>query len=201
MLLHPLRTQCLICVQLCTESHKCLHISYRTARFTLYERADILTFLHNIILYVELSCSYFRWANKLLLIKNGDTTQHDVYFTLMSFLSSNVKTSKSYEENSVTKLFHRGWGVEKFKEFINENVPFAFSALTLLVGHQEEHQASKKFEWWGAGVVICLQQGANDLHIVQLMKLPPHHLLLHQNPEWFNLSGAGFPMLSWKKGR
>ena len=46
----------------------------------------------------------------------------------------------------MTKLFHRGWGVEKFKEFINENVPFAFSALTLLVGHQEEHQASKKFE-------------------------------------------------------
>ena len=25
--------------------------------------------------------------------------------------------------------------------------------------------------WWGAGVVICLEQGA-DLHIVQLMPLP-----------------------------
>jgi len=30
---------------------------------------------------------------------------------------------------------------------------FAFSALTLLVGHQ------------GAGMVICLERGANDLHI------------------------------------
>jgi len=28
---------------------------------------------------------------------------------------------------------------------------------------------------WGAGIVICLEQGTNDLHIVQLMLLPPHH--------------------------
>ena len=37
----------------------------------------------------------------------------------------------------------------------------------------------KKFEWWGAGMVICLERGANDLHMVQLMPLRPHHLLLH----------------------
>jgi len=29
----------------------------------------------------------------------------------------------------------------------------------------------KKTEWWGAGVVICLQRGA-DLHMAQLMPLP-----------------------------
>jgi len=34
---------------------------------------------------------------------------------------------------------------------------FAFSALTLLVGRQEGHPACKKTEWWGAGVVICLE--------------------------------------------
>jgi len=33
----------------------------------------------------------------------------------------------------------------------------AFSALTLLVGQQEGHLARKKTEWWGAGVVICLE--------------------------------------------
>jgi len=27
-------------------------------------------------------------------------------------------------------------------------------------------------------VVICLERGADDLHMVQLMPLPPHHLLL-----------------------
>ena len=30
-------------------------------------------------------------------------------------------------------------------------------------------------EWWGTGMVICLERGANDLHMVQLMPLPPHH--------------------------
>jgi len=47
----------------------------------------------------------------------------------------------------------------------------SFSALTLLVGWQEGHPACKKTEWWGAGVVICLERGA-DLHMAQLMPLP-----------------------------
>ena len=46
-----------------------------------------------------------------------------------------------------------------------------FSALTLLVGRQEGHPACKKTEWWGTGVVICLERGA-DLHMAQLMPLP-----------------------------
>ena len=46
----------------------------------------------------------------------------------------------------------------------------AFSALTLLVGRQEGHPACKKTEWWGAGVFICLERGA-DLHMAQLMPL------------------------------
>ena len=47
----------------------------------------------------------------------------------------------------------------------------AFSALMLLVGRQEGHPACKKTEWRGAGVVNCLEQGAN-LHLAQLMPLP-----------------------------
>jgi len=39
-----------------------------------------------------------------------------------------------------------------------------------LVGQQEGHLACKKTEWWGAGMVICLEQGA-DLHMAQLMPL------------------------------
>jgi len=46
-----------------------------------------------------------------------------------------------------------------------------FSALTLLVGRQEGHPVCKKTEWCGAGVVVCLEQGA-DLHVAQLMPLP-----------------------------
>jgi len=48
----------------------------------------------------------------------------------------------------------------------------AFSALMLLVGRQEVHPACKKTEWWGAGVVIFLERGA-DMHMAQLMPLPP----------------------------
>ena len=41
----------------------------------------------------------------------------------------------------------------------------------LLVGRQEGHTACKKTEWWGAGVVVCLERDA-DLHMAQLMPLP-----------------------------
>jgi len=44
----------------------------------------------------------------------------------------------------------------------------AFSTLTLLVGWQE---GLLKAEWWDAGVVMCLVQGA-DLYMAQLMPLP-----------------------------
>jgi len=45
------------------------------------------------------------------------------------------------------------------------NVYIAFSALTLLVGWQEGHPACKKLEWWGAGMVICLER---DAHLMPL---------------------------------
>ena len=47
----------------------------------------------------------------------------------------------------------------------------AFSALTLLVGRQEGHPACRKLSVWGAGMVICLERGA-DLHMAWLMPLP-----------------------------
>jgi len=50
--------------------------------------------------------------------------------------------------------------------------------LTLLVGRQDEHLACEKLNremlaW------LCLEQGANELHMVQLMPLPPRRLFLH----------------------
>ena len=45
-------------------------------------------------------------------------------------------------------------------ERINLVLAWDFSALTLLVGRQEGHPACKIFEWWGTGMVICLQQDA-----------------------------------------
>ena len=64
----------------------------------------------------------------------------------------------------------------------------------LLVGRQEGHLACKKTERWGAGVVICLERGA-DLHQAQLMPLP-HSLSLASVksrlvlPFWYRLTQA-----------
>jgi len=53
----------------------------------------------------------------------------------------------------------------------------AFSALMLLVGHQEEHPASKKLSdellaWLSVWSEV-------QMHVVRLMPLPSHHLLLY----------------------
>jgi len=55
-----------------------------------------------------------------------------------------------------------GW---REKDFLHR---LAFSAL---VGRQEGHPVCKNVSGGGAGVVICLEQGA-DLHTAQLMQLP-----------------------------
>ena len=75
------------------------------------------------------------------------------------------------------RLLHCDWlqpraaSQKKMNVFISGCSHIAFSALTLLVGRQEGHPACKKTEWWGAGVVVCLERGA-DLPIAQLMPLP-----------------------------
>jgi len=40
------------------------------------------------------------------------------------------------------------------------------------LGGRKGIQPVIKIEWWGAGVVICLERSA-DLHMAQLMPLPP----------------------------
>jgi len=60
-------------------------------------------------------------------------------------------------------------------------------ALTLLVGRQEGHPACKKLEWWGAGMVVCLERDA-DLHMAQLMPLP-------LTVSWFSKIQIGFTFL------
>jgi len=39
------------------------------------------------------------------------------------------------------------------------------------LGDRKGIRPVKKTEWWGAGVVICLERGA-ELHMAQLMPLP-----------------------------
>jgi len=46
----------------------------------------------------------------------------------------------------------------------------------------------------------CLEWGSDDLHMVQLMPLRPHHLLLHWNLDCFNLYGVSLRRFSWRRG-
>ena len=68
------------------------------------------------------------------------------------------------------------------------------SALILLAGHQEEHPARKKTKWWGAGVVICLEWGANDLHMMPLSPIISCFIKIENR---FYLSGADSLSLFW----
>jgi len=77
---------------------------------------------------------------------------------------------------------------------------FAFSALTLLVGRQEGHPACKKTEWWGAGVVFCLELDA-DLHMAQLMPLPLTVSCFSKIQIGFTFLVPADPGSSGKKGR
>ena len=60
--------------------------------------------------------------------------------------------------------------MSRFWQFDSMTIYNCLQCLTLLGGWQEGHPTCKKTEWWGGGVVIWLQRGA-DLHIAQLMPL------------------------------
>jgi len=67
---------------------------------------------------------------------------------------------------TTTLLLVTSPNIHRFKKSLTRYY-LNFSALTLLVGRQEGHPVCKKTEWWGAGVVICREQGV-DLHTAQL---------------------------------
>jgi len=79
---------------------------------------------------------------------------------------------------------------------------FAFSASTLLAGHQEEHPNCKSWVtrcccgYLSAARCRLFAYGPADATAI-----PKHHNLLpHLNPDWFYRSGTGLPRLSWKRG-
>jgi len=80
-------------------------------------------------------------------------------FILVSVIPTTVVSFSMYSCQKITKPFG-----------LDLRMKIAFSALTLLVGWQEGHLACKK-QWWGAGMVICLERGA-DFRMAQLMPLP-----------------------------
>jgi len=100
-----------------------------------------------------------QWPRYLTLIEKC--------YTIMWFTCNCISKPHPIQGSTQVCLQMPSWLVQPFCTAHH----VAFSALTLLVGLLENHLASKKIEWWGAGVVICLERSANDLHMVQLMPL------------------------------
>jgi len=79
---------------------------------------------------------------------------------------------------------------------------YAFGALTLLAGCQEDHPACKNWVmrclcgYLSAARCRLFAYGSADATAIP----KPHHLLLRLNPDWFYLSGTGLPRLSRKRG-
>jgi len=71
-------------------------------------------------------------------------------FDYLPDLSTNIK--KRNFMHSISGIIHIPSPQKKYRSLCSS----AFSALTLLVGWQEGHPASKNSEWWGAGMVVCL---------------------------------------------
>ena len=58
-----------------------------------------------------------------------------------------------------------------------------------------------KIEWWGVGVVVCLECRLFAYGPADATAIPKrYHLLPHLNQDWFYLSDIGFPRLFWKRG-
>jgi len=138
-------------------------------------------------LFASITCSQPR--PKSLWLRH--MVELSTYWTLFS-QNSGLKT-EAWETclhltDAKTKYLCRNWYVS-----------FSFSALTLLVGGRKVIRPVKT-KWWGTGVVICLEQGANDLHMFQLMPLPPNISLALVKSRMVYLSCAGISRLSWKKG-
>jgi len=67
---------------------------------------------------------------------------------------------------------------------------YTFSALTPLVGHQEEHPACKKLvvRCWHGYLSVCIWSSWCHCHPIISCFITIQY--------WFNLSGAGLPRLS-----
>jgi len=67
--------------------------------------------------------------------------------------------------------------VQKFSE-IFEEIMICVQCFDTWFGFRKSIRPVK-IEWWGACMIIWLDWGADYLHMVQLMPLPPRYLLLH----------------------
>jgi len=146
------------CVQVTRRPNHTLVISVTLWRRTkMASRSTSTTCTRSTASYFSASC-----------VLSGCVRREPILNTLADISTTARKSAKFVRKHS---------RVSAVCVFLHISACLQLIALTLLVGRQEEHLACKNIEWWDTGMVICLEQDADDLHMVQLMPLPPHHLL------------------------
>ena len=107
--------------------------------------------------------------NVVCSLRQPTTIRHDTYIHPPGpFQTNSPLLSKSYKQK-----IHAKTQSPMVSNFL---INWAFSAWTPLIRHQKSIQPVK-IEWWSVGVAICLERGADCLHML-LMPLPSQNSVI-----------------------
>ena len=113
-----------------------------------------------------------RWLASTPRRRGSVTSHHAATCSTLSTVC--CRTTMRWEECCLRNPNHSALSTSSSQKlYASLLTDFSVSALTLLLVVRKSIRPVKKFEWWGAGMVICLERGTNDWHMVQLMPLPP----------------------------
>jgi len=160
--------------------HFCHSLYYNNKlKFSSSEFLSSPYFIHDTSCIIDLTSTGCPWVPTSLQLKSlmTLTCQYSILQCIRSCRFIIIVTSAT-----LSFFFSRAY----FLEF------YAFSALTLLVGHQEEHPACKNWLmgcWCGyLSGVMCRLFAYGLADATAISKL--YHLLPYLNPDWFYLSGT-----------
>jgi len=110
-----------------------------------------------------------RLANERMneIYKPNDMTQYDSF----ACTSRSALQRRFCRSLHATETIRRPLRTDSFIPRANRPLPQILPTVAALCFFMTDYTESSLGEWWRAGVVICLERGA-DLHTTQLMTLP-----------------------------
>jgi len=152
--------------------------------------------MHQVFLYANCNrslaytaVSHENWSNgKMCCLRQTSVKSQRSVFDRWKHLMYSQRYSSStlkvvQMENQSVRLSrrsdHDSWLIFNVDDFINAKIFFYYYYyyyLHSLLWHcwlgVRKSIRPVKIEWWGGGVVMCLERGADCLHVVQLIPLP-----------------------------
>ena len=136
---------------------------------------------------VSQMCCNTSTGKTLDILSTANNLTADGHSKHFIYITQNVTVQGGPKQTRPTSLLPQAWitsanfSAQTFRaslRMLNNTNYFLLSVLWRRWLDSRKGTRPVKTDWWGTGMVICLQRSANDLHMVQLMPLPPHHLLL-----------------------